>query len=170
MSAHTPAFRIVALPAEPFAPLFELDDGALAARGIRRCTADHPLAYPCRVSLQNAAVGEEVLLLPFEHHATASPYRASGPIFVRRGAVRADFAVDEVPPQFRRKRLSVRAYNHDGDLVRADVVTGDALESCVSGMLEVSEVDCLHLHHAGHGCYLCRVERADRVSAEAAPA
>lgn len=160
MSEPKPAFRIVALPAEPFAPLFELDDGALAARGMRRCIADHPLLYPCRVSLENAAIGDEVLLLPFEHHASASPYRASGPIFVRRGAARADYAINEVPPQFRRKRLSVRAYNRAGDLIRADVTGGDALEACVSVMFADAEVDCLHLHHAGHGCYLCRVERA----------
>lgn len=161
MSVTQPAFKIVALPAEPFAPLFELDDASLTARGMRRCIADDPTAYPCRVSLDNAAVGEEVLLLPFDHHVTASPYRASGAIFVSRGAVRAEPAVNEVPPQFRRKRLSVRAYNRDGDLIGADVATGDALEACMSALLEVAEVECLHLHHAAHGCYLCRVERAD---------
>ena len=161
MSLPRHPFRIVALPAEPFAPLFGLDDAALAARGMRRCVADHPLKYPCRVSLRNAAVGEEVLLLSFEHHATASPYRASGPIFVRRGAVSADFAVDEVPAQFRPKRLSVRAYDRDGDLIHADVTSGDALEACVAAMLEIPAVAALHLHHAGHGCYLCRVERAE---------
>jgi hypothetical protein len=153
-------FRIIALPAEPFAPLFELDDRELAARGMRRCIADHPMAYPCRVSLANAAIGEEVLLLPFEHHATTSPYRASGPIFVRRGAARVDFAVNEIPAQFRPKRLSVRAYDTDGNLVGADVCRGEALEDCIGALFDGPAVDSLHLHHAGHGCYLCRVERA----------
>lgn len=57
-----------------FEPLFQLDDEALAARGMRWMNVDEP-------------VGERVLLLlPFVHQQSHSPYRASGPIFVRRGA------------------------------------------------------------------------------------
>ena len=153
------SFRITALPAEPFAPLFELDDASLAAHGARRCVADDPRTYPCRVSLVDAAVGETVLLLPFEHHASTSPYRASGPIFVRQLARQARLADNAVPPRFRTKRLSVRAYGTNGDLVAADLAAGDVLEPCIEAMFRRAEVDFLHLHHAAHGCYLCGVER-----------
>ena len=52
---------------------------------MRRMRSDQPVGFPCRVSLEDAPVGEEVLLLPFTHQDSRSPYRASGPIFVRRG-------------------------------------------------------------------------------------
>ena len=75
-------FRILALPREPFAHLAALSDPALAGRDIRRITVDECPGTPCRVSLEDAAVGETVYLLPWAHLMAASPYRASGPIFV----------------------------------------------------------------------------------------
>ena len=70
----TSDFRIVAQPAERFAYLFTLTDEELAAQGARRSTADHKPGFPCRVSLADAEVGEQVILTPFRHHDTASPY------------------------------------------------------------------------------------------------
>ena len=81
-------FQLHALDHETFAHLFDLDDAALAGMGIRRMTATSGFGYPCRISLQDAAEGEELLLLPFEHQPVDTPYRASGPIFIRRGATR----------------------------------------------------------------------------------
>ena len=77
-------FRFVALPFEPFAPLFAMSDAELTAAGARRMVVEETPGTPCRVSLQDAEVGETVILVPFLHNAVASPYRASGPIFVRR--------------------------------------------------------------------------------------
>lgn len=91
-------FRLSALDAALFAPLFALDDAGLAARRIARRTVDADHGTPCRVSLEDARAGEQVLLLPWRHHAVDSPYRASGPIFVRRGVATARPQVDEVPP------------------------------------------------------------------------
>jgi hypothetical protein len=54
----------------------------------------------------------------------------------------------------------VRAYASNGDLMAADVTGGDALERCIANLFSQPDVEYLHLHHAGHGCYLCRVERA----------
>jgi hypothetical protein len=64
-----------------------------------------------RISLQDAAVGEEVLLLTFRHQAGASPYAASGPIFIRRSATQSFDAINVIPDQQRRRLLSVRAYD-----------------------------------------------------------
>ena len=80
----------------PFEKLFELDDEALAGRGMRRMRSDQPVGFPCRVSLEDTPVGEEVILLPFTHQDSRSPYRASGPIFVRRGRAAARI-VNELP-------------------------------------------------------------------------
>ena len=79
------SFLLSGLNPALFAELFQLDDAALAARHIARVTATEASGFPCRVSLADATVGEELLLLSFQHQPADSPYRASGPIFVRRG-------------------------------------------------------------------------------------
>jgi hypothetical protein len=80
-------FQVRGLEAEPFAPLFQLNDADLAAIGVQRVYADEADAYPCRVSLTRVPVGEELLLLNHAHQTTStSPYRAAGPIFVSRSA------------------------------------------------------------------------------------
>jgi hypothetical protein len=70
----TQEFRLVALPVEAFAHLFDRSDAELAAHGARRCIADAKPGFPCRVSLVDAEPGEPVLLLPFTHHDTPSPF------------------------------------------------------------------------------------------------
>lgn len=153
-------FRIHALPIEPFAADFELADDALRARGIRRVVADDRPAYPCRVSLQDAREGERLLLLPFQHHDVATPYRASGPIYVREAATRAMPGMGEVPALLRSRLLSLRAYNARGMMTWADVLPGSELESGISEMFALERVAYLHVHYAKPGCYACRVERA----------
>lgn len=153
-------FRIHALPVEPFAADFPLADEALRERGIRRVIADDRPAYLCRVSLQDAVGGERLLLLPYLHHDVDSPYRASGPIYVREAAVQAQPLVDEVPALLRSRLLSLRAYDAHGMMVWADVLPGSELESGIAQLFELERVEYLHLHYAKPGCYACRVDRA----------
>ena len=99
-------FRITGLPAEEFADLFSLTDAELAARGaVRRIADDRRPGYPCRVSLTDAQPGDELLLVNYEHHPVASPYRMRFAVFVRRGEETYD-AVDEVPEQLRIRTLA----------------------------------------------------------------
>ena len=100
-------FRIHALPVEPFEGNFQLDDDTLRARRIRRVIADDKPHYPCRVSLQDAVEGERLLLVPYLHHGVDTPYRASGPIYVREAAVQARPTVGEVPALLRSSSSSV---------------------------------------------------------------
>ena len=153
-------FRIHALPIEPFAADFSLTDEALRERGIRRVIADDRPAYPCRVSLQDAVEGERLLLLLYLHHDVDTPYRASGPIYVREAAVQAQPVVDEVPALLRSRLLSLRAYDARGMMVWADVLPGSELESGIAQLFELERVRYLHLHYAKPGCYACRVDRA----------
>jgi Protein of unknown function (DUF1203) len=154
------SFQIHALPADSFAPLFALPDDALRARGIRRVVADGRSGYPCRVSLQDAVEGEHLLLLPHEHHAVDTPYRASGPIYVRETAARAMPEIDAVPALLRTRLLSLRAYDARGMMAWADVVEGEQLERGIAQLFAIDRVDYLHLHYAKPGCYACRVVRA----------
>jgi hypothetical protein len=154
------SFRFIALPAEQFAPLFSQSDAELQAMGARRMVVDEKPGYPCRVSLADADIGETVLLVPFTHHDVSSPYRASGPIFVRSGARSADAATDEIPAMFRHRLLSIRGYDAAAMMVAAEVVDGSDLEHTIRRLLADESVSYLHIHNARPGCYNCRVVRA----------
>jgi Protein of unknown function (DUF1203) len=153
------AFQIRGLDPSQFGPLFELDDESLARRGMRWMRADAPFGFPCRISLEDAPVGEPLLLLPFTHLDSLSPYRASGPIFVRRGLDRAARFVDELPPYLTKRPLSVRAYDAKDEMVDADVVEGAVAEPLIRRYLSRDDVAYLHVHFARRGCYACRVDR-----------
>lgn len=153
-------FQIHALPIEPFAADAALPDDALRERGIRRVVADGKPHYPCRVSLQDAVAGERLLLLPYLHHDVDTPYRASGPVYVREGAVRALPGVDEVPALLRSRLLSLRAYDARGMMAWAEAVPGSEIESAIAQLFAIERVAYLHVHYAKPGCYACRVERA----------
>jgi hypothetical protein len=152
-------FRITGLRAELFTELFTLSDDALAARGAVRRIADARPGYPCRISLTDAEPGQEVILTHFEHHAVASPFRASHAIYVRAGERRFD-AVDEVPEQLRLRLLSVRAFDQAGMLLAADVADGPRLEAAIARLLDDARAAYLHVHYAKPGCYAARVDRA----------
>lgn len=143
----------------PFAALFDLTDPQLAARDMRRVVATEQPGYPCRVSLTDAAVGEELLLLSFAHQCAASPYKASGPIYVRKGAVQARAAVGEVPDYVRSRLMSVRAYDAKHLMVDATVCDGSCVAAEIERLFAQPEVDYIHLHNAKRGCFACRVNR-----------
>lgn len=154
------AYQLSGLDPQQFEHLFQLDAAELAARGMRWMTADTPVGFPCRISLEDASVGEPVLLLPFTHQDSGSPYRASGPIFVRRGMRAAARVVSSLPPYLTNRWLSVRAYDANDEMVDADLVDGREAEPLIERHLARDEVRYLHIHFARRGCFACRVDRA----------
>src|SRR5262249_36969210 len=130
---------------------------ALCARGM---VVDEKPGFPCRVSLEDAEVGEVVVLLNFTHHDVATPYRGSGPVFVRRGVATATPAVGEIPSMFRHRLLSLRGYDAAAMLVAAEVVEGSDLEAALRRLFDDPSVSYLHVHNARPGCFDCSVVRA----------
>ncbi|HSP07189.1 MAG TPA: DUF1203 domain-containing protein, partial [Acidobacteriota bacterium] len=153
-------FIVSGLPEDDIAPLFGLTDAELAARGARKCIVDEESAYPCRVSLVDANVGETVMLTVFPHHSVSGPYQGTGPIYVRQGARRARLQVNEVPEVVRKRLMSVRAYDDQGTMVASEVVEGRDIEKQIEAFFAIDSVRYLHLHNARPGCYSCRVDRA----------
>ena len=99
------------------------------------------------------------LLLPYEHHATLGPYRASGPVYVREKAIAMAIFEDSVPPSLVHQLLSLRAYDADRCMRGAEVVVGSSLDSMISTFFNKQEIKYLHVHNARPGCYSCLVER-----------
>lgn len=153
------SFRFVGLPFEPFSHYFELSDAELAARNARRVFATAKPGYPCRVSLADAEIGDELLLLPFEHQPASSPYRSSGPIFVRKGAAPARLEAGVVPDCVRGRLMSVRAYDAGHFMTDALVCNGTDAIAAIQTMLAREDVAYIHLHNANRGCFSCAVER-----------
>ena len=150
-------FRIQGLPAEPFTHLFALSDEALKQRGAVRRIADGP--RPCRVSLTDAEPGDELILVNYEHHAVASPYRMRFAIYVRKGEQTFD-AVDEVPAQLRARTLAVRGFDAAGMMTGWELVEGASLEAVIEKLFADPRAAYLHVHFAAPGCYAARIERA----------
>ncbi|MCG8434483.1 MAG: DUF1203 domain-containing protein, partial [Gammaproteobacteria bacterium] len=68
-------FRIHGLPAGRFTHLFALSNDELADLDAKRMLVDAKPGFPCRVSLTDAEIGEQVIALPYYHHDKNSPYR-----------------------------------------------------------------------------------------------
>ena len=105
------SFQNNALDHNLFESMFSLSNKELGEIGGLRMIVDNKPGFPCRVSLEDANIGEEVILVPFEHHKTNSPYQANGPIFIRRGVKRKEFEINEVPKMLIHRLLSYRGYN-----------------------------------------------------------
>ncbi len=152
-------FQISALKVGQFSHLFGQDDEMLAKSGVQRVVADKCPGYPCRVSLQDAEIGESVLLLNYEHQPAASPHRSSHAIYIREWAEQASFGEIEVPVLLRQRVLSVRAFDDYGMMIDADVVDGRRLEALIERMFANDSANYLHIHNAKPGCYVALVER-----------
>jgi len=153
-------YQIEALPLEPFAPLFPLSDGELATVGARRWTATHSGLAPCRVSLQDAEAGERLVLVNHAHLTDpSSPYRASGPIFVREDAVLAAPEPDTVPEMLTRRPLSIRVYDARNMMIQGEVIDGTDLDGALHRWFAEPAVEAVHIHFAPRGCYLARAVR-----------
>jgi hypothetical protein len=152
-------FRITGLPLTEFAAILQFDEAGLRSAGITSCIVDEPHAYPCRITLEDAIPGEEVLLLSHAHQRAGTPYDSSGPIFIRRHATATASVVNAVPDQQRRRLLSVRAYDAGHCMVDAEVAPGTELESLIGRFFADPGVSYLQVHNARRGCYACRVDR-----------
>lgn len=151
------SFRIKGLPAEEFQGLFSLSDEALKQRNIVRRIIAHNA--PCRVSLTDAEIGQEVLLVNFEHLPVDNPYRSRYAIWVREGERQFD-AIDQVPEQLRKRTLSLRAWDDRDMMVGHDVVDGKAVEGSIEKLFADPRTAYIHAHFAGPGCFAARIDRA----------
>ena len=150
-------YRITGLDPSPYRPLFDLSDQELANRGIVRMTVTQKPSFPCRVTLEDREVGEQVLLLNHVSH-NGGPYHASHAIFVSDGAP-ATF-VDAVPPVFDGRVLSLRAFDDEGLMVEAALAQPGEADAVIRKLLANEFVDHIDAHNATRGCFSARIERS----------
>jgi hypothetical protein len=153
-------FIIKPLSGNAFSHLMQLSQQELVKYQAKWITVDSNPGFPCRVSLAEAEIGERVLAIPFNYHDVDSPYRASGPIFIREYAKTADIKPNQIPEILKHRLLSLRGYNNQAMMLDAAIFQGE--ENLIQGIqsfFENPEIEYIHIHNANPGCFNCSVER-----------
>lgn len=156
-------YRITGLSPEPFAPLFALDDAELAQRNARRVTAAADQGFPCRVSLTDAKMGEQLILLHHTSHDVATPYRSAYAIYVRETAGEPADYIDTPPPVFEGRPLGLRGFGEDGLLKDARLALPGQADTAIRDLFADARIAYIHAHNAAHGCFAARVDRHEGV-------
>ena len=120
---------------------------------------DENPGFPCRITLDDAAIGQQVALVAYPHHQANTPYTQSGPIFVSRGDVKPGRFVDAIPPALARRKLSLRAYDKDGMMVDAALVDGEAAKPVILSLLSNPNIIKIDAHNATRGCFAAHIMR-----------
>jgi hypothetical protein len=152
-------YRITGLDPAPYRQLFGLSDEELTEKGIVRMTVTEKPSFPCRVSLTDRDIGEQVLLLNHASHDVANPYRASHAIFVTEGAEQAAEYVDEIPPVFEPRVLSLRGFDAQGMMADALLTQPGEADAGIRKLFENPEIVSIHAHNAARGCFSAKIER-----------
>lgn len=153
-------YKITGLDPAQFAHLVGLGDQQLARHGAARMTADTRPSFPCRVTLDDAEIGETLLLVNHVSHQGNNPYRASHAIFVSESATEAAAYEDEIPPSLARRVLSLRAFDADGMMTDAALAQPGEADPAIRRLLGDPAVDHIDAHNATRGCFAARVDRA----------
>lgn len=151
-------YLIRGLRPDRFAPLFAMDDAGLAERNARRVTATADRGFPCRISLEDARMGEELILLHHVSHDVATPYRSAYAIYVRPGVTAASYR-DELPPVFEGRSLALRAFDSGGMLQTARLVGPGEADSAIRDLFADHSTHYIDAHNAAYGCFAARIER-----------
>lgn len=152
-------YRIKGIDPAPYRHLFGLSDTELADKGVVRMTVTEKPSFPCRVSLTDRDLGETVLLLNHVSHDVANPYRASHAIFVTEGKEEQGDYVDQVPPVFEPRVLSLRGFDKDGMMADAILTQPGEADAGVRKLFENPAIETIHAHNAGRGCFSAKIER-----------
>ena len=154
------SFVIRGLDPTRFESVIGADDRSLAAQGAVRRIADAKPGFPCRVTLEDAEPGDRLILLNYESHGAATPYRSAYAIFVNEKAREAAVFRDEIPPVMRARPIALRHFSKDGMLIGASLaLKGDSREAVLAAFAN-EDVAYIHAHNAAHGCFAAEVRRA----------
>jgi hypothetical protein len=153
-------YRITGIDPAPYRHLYGLSDEELGKRGVVRMSVTERPSFPCRVSLTDRDVGESVLLLNHVSHDVANPYRASHAIFVTEGAEQAAEYVDEVPPVFGPRVLSLRGFDARGMMADALLTQPGEADAGIRKLFANPEIVTIHAHNATRGCFSAKIQRS----------
>lgn len=153
------SFRIVGLDPADYHYLWSMSGQELESMSAIRTTVDESPGFPDRISLDDAEIGSEVILLNHSSQTADTPFRASHAIFVQEGATQFD-EVSMLPPAMLRRPQSLRAFDKNGMMCAADIAEGIDIVDLIERLFDDPKVAEIHAHNARQGCFLARVTRA----------
>lgn len=121
--------------------------------------ADAVPGYPCRQCLQDADIGDELILVSHDPFLGSSPYQSASPIFLHRQTCSAP-KDDQLPLQLTRRQLSVRSFDADEMMLDAAVIDGTRLDETLIRFFGDDQAQRVRVHNAERGCWATDVERA----------
>lgn len=135
------------------------------ADALRKAGGDVSIAgefpgFPCRQCLQDAEVGEELILVSHDPFIGSSPYRSASPIFLHRHTSTPPAEDRALPEQLTRRQLSVRASDSDQLMIDAVVIEGSDLDLTLQRFFDNIDINQVHVHNASRGCWAVSAERA----------
>jgi Protein of unknown function (DUF1203) len=151
-------YQITGLAPQDFVPLFALSDSELAQRGAMRVIATGP-GFPCRISLEDAAEGEELMLLHHTSHDVQTPYRSGYAIYVRKDIAAPASYTDTPPPVFAGRPLGLRGFDEGGILRDAKLALPGEADRAIRALFDNPAIAYIHAHNAAHGCFSARIDR-----------
>ena len=152
-------FQVIGIDKSEFNYLFQLNEEQLNNLSAIRSMAKNKPGYPCRVSLEDVEVGEEVILFSYKHHKTNSPYQSIGPIFIRKDAKNCDLKVNEIPKMLSHRLLSLRGYDKKGIMLKATATKGVEIEEFIQNIFVNKFITYIHVHNSSPGCFNCEIRR-----------
>jgi len=151
-------YVINGLSPDRFAPLFAMGDIELAEQNARRVTATADRGFPCRISLEDARKGEDLILLDHVSHDVDTPFRSAFAIYVRPNVAAATYR-DELPPVFEGRPLALRAFDAKGMLQTARLAGPGDADGAIRDLFADDGISYIDAHNAAHGCFAARIER-----------
>ncbi|MGS0747156.1 DUF1203 domain-containing protein [Halpernia sp. GG3] len=154
-------FRIKALNNLDFLYLNKLSDDELTEKNMVIMKVNKFPGFPCRVTLEDAEIGEEVYLLNYNFLNVDSPYKTNGPIFIRKNKKTVHYSINEIPKMLNHRLLSLRVYDKKNMMIYTEneILEGKFLQKKLHQILENRSVDYIQIHNAKPGCFNCTVER-----------
>ncbi len=151
-------YTITGLDPTAFSDLFGMSDADLEKHDAMRVTATSHPGFPCRISLQDADVGETVILLHHVSHSARTPYRSSYAIYVRQVCEAAQYC-DTLPPILQGRPIGLRAFDAAGMLRDARLAMPGEADAGIRGLFANPVIAYIHAHNAAHGCFVAQIDR-----------
>jgi hypothetical protein len=152
-------FQLSALPEKSFQDLFSLNDTELKELNIVSKLVTEKHDTPCRISLEDAEIGDKVLLVNYQHLPDSSPFQASHAIYIRENVKEALPQKNQIPQMITKRIISLRAFDKQHMMVNADLAQGADIALRILDMLNDETAEYVHLHFAKQGCYAAKVTR-----------
>jgi hypothetical protein len=151
-------YTITGLDPTAFSDLFALSDADLERHDAMRVTATSHPGFPCRISLQDADVGETLILLHHVSHSARTPYRSSYAIYVRQVSQASQYC-DALPPIMQGRPIGLRAFDVAGMLRDASLAMPGEADAGIRGLFANPAIAYIHAHNAAHGCFVAQIDR-----------